>query len=113
MQVGLGPAKGKDFATTLGPWIVTADELEPYRDADGFLDSGARRRSTATRSDGSALQHGLDLRDLIAYASRDSIVGPATCSAQAPSATAAAWPSCGAAAASRTRPRCSPATWSP
>ena len=27
MQVGLGPAKGKDFATTLGPWIVTADEL--------------------------------------------------------------------------------------
>ena len=38
MQVGLGPAKGKDFGTTLGPWIVTADELEPYRDADGFLD---------------------------------------------------------------------------
>ena len=27
MQVGLGPAKGKDFATTFGPWIVTADEL--------------------------------------------------------------------------------------
>ena len=27
MQVGLGPAKGKDFATSLGPWIVTADEL--------------------------------------------------------------------------------------
>lgn len=30
-QIGLGPAKGKDFATTLGPWIVTPDELEPYR----------------------------------------------------------------------------------
>ena len=28
MQVGLGPAKGKDFATSIGPWIVTADELE-------------------------------------------------------------------------------------
>ena len=27
MQVGLGPAKGKDFATSIGPWIVTADEL--------------------------------------------------------------------------------------
>ena len=26
MQVGLGPAKGKDFATSFGPWIVTADE---------------------------------------------------------------------------------------
>jgi len=28
MTVGLGPAKGKDFATSLGPWLVTADELE-------------------------------------------------------------------------------------
>jgi fumarylacetoacetate (FAA) hydrolase len=27
MQVGLGPAKGKDFATSIGPWIVTPDEL--------------------------------------------------------------------------------------
>jgi 2-keto-4-pentenoate hydratase/2-oxohepta-3-ene-1,7-dioic acid hydratase in catechol pathway len=34
----LGPCKGKDTSTTLGPWLVTADELEPYRDADGFLD---------------------------------------------------------------------------
>ncbi len=25
--VGLGPAKGKDFATSLGPWLVTPDEL--------------------------------------------------------------------------------------
>ena len=24
----MGWAKGKDFASTLGPWIVTADELE-------------------------------------------------------------------------------------
>ncbi len=37
MQVSLGPAKGKDSATTLGPWLVTADELEGYRDAEGFL----------------------------------------------------------------------------
>jgi fumarylacetoacetate (FAA) hydrolase len=27
MKVGLGPAKGKDFASSLGPWLVTADEL--------------------------------------------------------------------------------------
>lgn len=27
MRVGLGPAKGKDFATSLGPWLVTRDEL--------------------------------------------------------------------------------------
>lgn len=37
MRVGLGPAKSKDSATTLGPWIVTRDELEGYRDHDGFL----------------------------------------------------------------------------
>jgi fumarylacetoacetate (FAA) hydrolase len=27
MKVGLGPAKGKDFASSLGPWIATLDEL--------------------------------------------------------------------------------------
>ncbi len=32
MQVGLGPAKGKDFATSLGPVLVTPDELP--RDLD-------------------------------------------------------------------------------
>ncbi|GEC09980.1 hydroxylase [Streptomyces spinoverrucosus] len=37
IRVKLGPAKGKDTATTLGPWLVTADELEPHRTADGFL----------------------------------------------------------------------------
>lgn len=28
MKLNLGPAKGKDFATALGPWLVTPDELE-------------------------------------------------------------------------------------
>lgn len=28
MLLNLGPAKGKDFATTVGPWLVTLDELE-------------------------------------------------------------------------------------
>jgi len=31
MKVGLGPSKGKDFATSLGPWIVTKDEIEQFR----------------------------------------------------------------------------------
>ena len=31
MKVGLGPAKGKDFATSLGPWLVTPDEIEDRR----------------------------------------------------------------------------------
>lgn len=30
MRVGLGPAKGKDFATSIGPYLVTPDELEPH-----------------------------------------------------------------------------------
>ena len=29
MKLSLGPAKGKDFATGLGPWLVTMDELAP------------------------------------------------------------------------------------
>jgi len=37
-KLGMGWAKGKDTASTLGPWIVTADELEQYRDAEGRLD---------------------------------------------------------------------------
>jgi 2-keto-4-pentenoate hydratase/2-oxohepta-3-ene-1,7-dioic acid hydratase in catechol pathway len=36
MSVGLGPSKGKDFATTIGPWITTADELE-HRTVNGRL----------------------------------------------------------------------------
>ncbi len=31
MRLNLGPAKGKDFATALGPWLVTLDELENRR----------------------------------------------------------------------------------
>jgi fumarylacetoacetate (FAA) hydrolase len=31
MAVGLGPAKGKDFATSLGPVLVTPDELGDLR----------------------------------------------------------------------------------
>ncbi len=31
MKLNLGPAKGKDFSTVIGPMLVTPDELEPYR----------------------------------------------------------------------------------
>jgi fumarylacetoacetate (FAA) hydrolase len=34
--VRLGPAKGKDFATTIGPWLVTPDELADARTAKGY-----------------------------------------------------------------------------
>jgi len=30
MLLNLGPAKGKDFSTAIGPWLVTLEELETY-----------------------------------------------------------------------------------
>lgn len=30
MLLNLGPAKGKDFSTATGPWLVTLDELQSY-----------------------------------------------------------------------------------
>lgn len=30
MQLNLGPAKGKDFSTSTGPWLLTPDELMPF-----------------------------------------------------------------------------------
>ncbi|WP_067811862.1 fumarylacetoacetate hydrolase family protein [Actinomadura kijaniata] len=77
MRVGLGPCKGKDFATTLGPWLVTADELEPYRDADGFL-----RLALTAEVNGAVVGRdllsnmGWPFEDLVAYASRGAEVRP-------------------------------------
>ncbi len=34
--VRLGPAKGKDFATTFGPWLVTPDELADVRSGKAY-----------------------------------------------------------------------------
>ncbi|MGZ8474694.1 MAG: fumarylacetoacetate hydrolase family protein [Candidatus Limnocylindria bacterium] len=34
--VRLGPAKGKDFASSIGPWVVTPDELADTRRAKGY-----------------------------------------------------------------------------
>jgi fumarylacetoacetate (FAA) hydrolase len=41
--VRLGPAKGKDFASSIGPWLVTPDEL-----ADASRDKGYDLAMTAT-----------------------------------------------------------------
>ncbi|MGK5552375.1 fumarylacetoacetate hydrolase family protein, partial [Actinomadura kijaniata] len=77
MRVGLGPCKGKDFATTLGPWLVTADELEPYRDADGFL-----RLALTAEVNGAVVGRdllsnmGWPFEELVAYASRGAEVRP-------------------------------------
>ena len=37
MQLNLGPAKGKDFGSSFGPYLVTPDELEDAWDDNGKL----------------------------------------------------------------------------
>lgn len=77
MKVRLGPAKGKDFGTTLGPWIVTADELEQYLDADGFLAVRAEVRVNGELVGEDLVSNmGWPFPELVAYASRNSRVVP-------------------------------------
>ncbi len=77
MAVRLGPCKGKDFATTLGPVLVTADELEPRRDADGFLALGMAVAVNGTEIGRDLLSNmGWPFEDLVAYASRGTTVRP-------------------------------------
>jgi 2-keto-4-pentenoate hydratase/2-oxohepta-3-ene-1,7-dioic acid hydratase in catechol pathway len=86
MRVNLGPAKGKDSATTLGPWLVTADELEPYRDDEGFLALDMRVSVNGTEIGQDLLSNmGWPFEELIAYASRGTevragdVLGSGTC----------------------------------
>ncbi|MEU5489886.1 fumarylacetoacetate hydrolase family protein [Streptomyces sp. NPDC020196] len=86
MKVGLGPCKGKDTATTLGPYLVTADELEPYRDSEGFL-----RLALTARINGETVGEDLlsnmswTFEEMTAYASRGTrvvagdVLGSGTC----------------------------------
>ena len=43
MKLNLGPAKGKDFATCIGPWLVTPDELDDVKSGSAFGDRYALR----------------------------------------------------------------------
>ena len=77
MKVRLGPSKGKDFASTLGPWIVTADEFEALHDDEGFLPIDMRVEVNGVEYGQDLLSNmGWPFRDLVAYASRDSRVVP-------------------------------------
>jgi fumarylacetoacetate (FAA) hydrolase len=48
--VRLGPAKGKDFATSIGPWLVTPDELADARNGKGYDLAMTARVETGGRS---------------------------------------------------------------
>jgi 2-keto-4-pentenoate hydratase/2-oxohepta-3-ene-1,7-dioic acid hydratase in catechol pathway len=77
MQTGLGPAKGKDFCTSIGPFLVTADEVADRKDPSGFLDLDCRVSVNGTEVGRDRLSHmGWAFRTMVAYASRDSVVLP-------------------------------------
>lgn len=77
MKVRLGPCKGKDFASTVGPWIVTADEMASRHDAEGFLDLSMTAYVNDAPLGTDSLAHmGWPFAELVSYASRDSLVLP-------------------------------------
>jgi fumarylacetoacetate (FAA) hydrolase len=72
MAVGLGPSKGKDFATSLGPDLVTFDELrEVYRDGRLHLEMSASVNGRVL-SRGNAGTMYWTWPQLLAHASRDA-----------------------------------------
>ncbi|MCS7209705.1 MAG: fumarylacetoacetate hydrolase family protein [Fimbriimonadales bacterium] len=77
MSIGLGPAKAKDFATSLGPCVVTPDELERWRYPDPKRGSRWNMRLIA-RVNGQEITHAhasemyWTFAELIAHASRNT-----------------------------------------
>ena len=76
MAVGLGPSKGKDFATSLGPELVTLDELsDRYRDGRLHLEMTASVNGRLL-SRGDAGSMFWTWPQLLAHASRDATMRP-------------------------------------
>jgi 2-keto-4-pentenoate hydratase/2-oxohepta-3-ene-1,7-dioic acid hydratase in catechol pathway len=74
MPLRLGPAKGKDTANTLGPMLVTPDELEPFRSGRAFdLEmTGYVNGELVSRGRWNTIDWGF--ADMITYASRGTVV---------------------------------------
>jgi 2-keto-4-pentenoate hydratase/2-oxohepta-3-ene-1,7-dioic acid hydratase in catechol pathway len=70
MASGFGPAKGKDFATALGPWITTMDEL----DATHLMMLARVNGDEWSRGTTASLTWSLD--EIVAFASKGEIVVP-------------------------------------
>jgi len=76
MKLSMGPVKGKDFATTLGPWLVTPDELAPYRTETGYdlAMTASVNGLEYSRARWSEVHFGFDR--MVEYASRGTRVMP-------------------------------------
>jgi len=74
MTVGLGPAKGKDFATSIGPWLVTPDEL-PLEDGRLQLTATASLGDREIASSDAGAMH-WSWPQLVAHAARETHLRP-------------------------------------
>ena len=85
MKLSMGPVKGKDFATTLGPWLVTPDELEPYRRDRAFDLAMTASVNGREYSRASLADIYWSFGEMLAYASRGTrvlpgdVIGSGTC----------------------------------
>jgi fumarylacetoacetate (FAA) hydrolase len=70
MRVGLGPAKGKDFATSFGPVLVTVDEF------DGGEGEMVARVNGEERSRGNLRDLHHSWSRMVAQASRNTVLRP-------------------------------------
>jgi fumarylacetoacetate (FAA) hydrolase len=76
MAVGLGPSKGKDFATSLGPELVSVDELaDTYKDGRFHLEMTATVNGRLLSRGNSGSMYWTWPR-LLAHASRDTTLRP-------------------------------------
>jgi len=85
VKLGLGPAKGKDFATSLGPFLVTLDELEPYRKGRAYDLTMTATVNGKEYSRASLADIYWSFAEMLAYASRGTelapgdVIGSGTC----------------------------------
>jgi 2-keto-4-pentenoate hydratase/2-oxohepta-3-ene-1,7-dioic acid hydratase in catechol pathway len=76
MRMPFGQCKSKDFANTLGPWIVTPEELEPYREDDRLaLDMNATINGVSLGEDTLA-NMAWSFEELVSFASRSAWIAP-------------------------------------
>jgi fumarylacetoacetate (FAA) hydrolase len=76
MAVGLGPSKGKDFATSIGPKLIpVAEFMDTYRDGRFHLSMTAKVNGK-TYSQGQAGSMYFTWPQLLAHASRDAELQP-------------------------------------
>ena len=77
MSVGLGPAKGKDFATAVGPTLVSIDEFQDRIDETNRLDlqmTASINGKELSRGNSKTMHY--TWPELIAHASRDATLLP-------------------------------------